>query len=129
MVITYEKYYMKILITTIAMMSFGLMAQNQLRVTGKMITPSEKYTKLVIVSNLTDTTYHEIKGKRFKLPLLNSNVDNQLIFTNGGQTKKISINVNNEIVVTNEGHTRKVTLKPKEVDGVESHYLHINWIK
>jgi len=120
---------MKILITTIAMMSFGLMAQNQLLVKGKMINPSEKYTQLSIVNNLTDTTYHEIKGKRFKLPLLNSNVENQLIFTNGGQIKRISLNVNNEIVVTNGGETTKTALKSKEVDGVKFYYLYVNWIK
>jgi len=92
------------------MMSFGLMAQNQLRVTGKMITPSEKYTKLLIVSNLTDTTYHEIKGKRFKLPIMDSNKHYKFIFTNGEQTKSIKI-------------------EPKNTEKLDILYLQVNWIK
>jgi hypothetical protein len=101
---------MKILLTTFAMVSFGLMAQNQLLVKGKMVNPSENYTQLSIVSNLTDTTNLEIKGKRFKLPIMDSNKHYELAFTNGEQTKSIK-------------------LEPKKTDKISVFYLQVNWIK
>ena len=82
---------MRIALVILFCLPFMVMSQDNIQVKGKMKYGDVKTATLLIVTNESDTLKVQIDKKKFKLPILENEMEYQLIFTCGERTKTLII--------------------------------------